>query len=312
MLSRRLTQGRIMRELRHRQIDLQHDVVTRYQRPVGVVEENYRAIPEMEVAELMRFCRHTPKILFEGRDVYTERYINGNSLDSLYIDFQPMERTDIDAIVRNIVFTAKVKDRVIQNSHPWQNCEDFFEFQVENMRAAIEKHPKKTPAWRQAFGLTEKAILEVEKLPAQIDNSRPLCFIHGDRGKTNMVRDKRGKVYFIDWEFACFGDLAYEIAFHLHQMNYCESDQQYFLEKLARALPRRYRSLFDDLEKYSKFIALRSVLYMMRALQECSYSDTSCDRLYLRLKKLSQYPEFWIYVSGPEEVRQKVHELKVS
>ncbi len=299
-----------MREIRHRQIDLQHDVVTRHQRPAGLVEENYRAIPEMDIAELMRHCHHVPKILFEGRDVYTEQYINGNSLDSLYIDFQPVDHADINAIIRNILFAARVKDRVIQASHPWQNCEDFFAFQIENMRAAIEKHPKKTPIWRQAFNLTDDAVREVEKLPAQINNKRPLCFIHGDRGKTNMIRDKWGKLYFIDWEYACFGDLAYEIAFHLHQMNYTDEDQAYFLHRLERALPKKYKSALQDIEPYAKFIALRSVFYMMRALQECSYSDTSCDRLYLRLKRLSQYPEFWIYASTPEEVHEKVHSLK--
>lgn len=301
-----------MREMRHRQIDLQHDVVTRHERPVGLVEENYRAIPETEAAELMRWSSHTPKILFEGRNVYTEQYINGNSLDSLYIDFQPIDRGDINTIIRNILFTARVKNKTLQEGHPWKSCEDFFEFQIENMRAAIEKHPKKTPLWRQAFNLTDDAIREVEKLPAQINDDRPLCFIHGDRGKTNIIRDKHGKLYFIDWEYACFGDLAYEIAFHLHQMNYTDEDQQYFLHRLGKALPKKYKSALQDIEPYAKFIALRSVLYMMRALQECSYSDTSCDRLYLRLKKLSQYPEFWIYASTPEEVRAKVHELKIT
>lgn len=59
-----------------------------------------------------------------------------------------------------------------------------------------------------------------------------MCIIHGDKHKKNAILSDNGELTFIDWELGCIGDIAYDVAFHLHQMAYTESDEGYFLDRL--------------------------------------------------------------------------------
>ncbi|MFC0847567.1 phosphotransferase [Streptomyces noboritoensis] len=53
---------------------------------------------------------------------------------------------------------------------------------------------------------------------------RPFCLVHGDLHRRNLIVDSRGDLWFIDWELAMIGDPLYDLATHLHLMNYNECD----------------------------------------------------------------------------------------
>ncbi|MFD9487230.1 phosphotransferase [Streptomyces sp. NPDC059991] len=54
--------------------------------------------------------------------------------------------------------------------------------------------------------------------------SRPFSLVHGDLHRRNLIVDSRDDLWFIDWELAMIGDPLYDLATHLHLMNYPECD----------------------------------------------------------------------------------------
>ena len=85
--------------------------------------------------------------------------------------------------------------------------------------------------------------------------------MHGDRHKKNAILSNSGEVIFIDWELGCIGDIAYDIAFHLHQMAYTPEDEQYFFSQLRSHFSGDTEKLLSDVELYRLFILARSTLY---------------------------------------------------
>lgn len=259
----------------------------------------------------MRGVHYVPELLAEGPYFYSEKYVNGNSLDSIYTDFAPFEKSDLEDIASNISEVVKIKSRSLQHRQPWQNCQEFFLFQINHTIDALHHQSRRIPLWRQAFGIDWPTVAVLDDLPHQIDRTRPLCFIHGDRQKNKMIRSG-DRLYFIGWEYACIGDLAYELAFHIYQMKYTETDLAYLFNCLEQRLPVKLKTALKDIEVYMKYITLRSVMYYMRILQECAYTKRSCEKFYYRLFQLAQYPEFGVEVPTFEEVQTIIKRLKTT
>ncbi|MBD0746207.1 phosphotransferase [Streptomyces sp. CBMA152] len=53
---------------------------------------------------------------------------------------------------------------------------------------------------------------------------RPFALVHGDLHRRNLIVDSAGDLWFIDWELAMIGDPLYDLATHLHLMDYPECD----------------------------------------------------------------------------------------
>ncbi|MBF6206499.1 phosphotransferase [Streptomyces gardneri] len=99
---------------------------------------------------------------------------------------------------------------------------------------------------------------------------RPFRMVHADVHRKNMiVRD--GRVVFLDWEFALYGDPVYDVATHLHKMGYLPEEQEAFLAAWIAAEPEaatgewrrdlrtyldheRVKSVVVDAVRYSKLL----------------------------------------------------------
>ncbi|MCP2278804.1 phosphotransferase [Nocardia amikacinitolerans] len=100
---------------------------------------------------------------------------------------------------------------------------------------------------------------------------RPFRMVHADVHRKNMIlRD--GRVVFLDWELAVYGDPLYDVATHLHKMGYLPEEQEAFLTAWTAAEPEaasgewsrdlriyleheRVKSVIVDAVRYSKVIA---------------------------------------------------------
>lgn len=49
---------------------------------------------------------------------------------------------------------------------------------------------------------------------------RPFRLVHADVHRKNVIAEATGRYVFIDWELALPGDPVYELAVHLHKMDY--------------------------------------------------------------------------------------------
>lgn len=302
--------GEKMKSSKYCKLDLSNNRVIKYQRKIGIVQEYYRSTTELNILEILNeYNVNIPQILEKKDDYFVEEYIDGVLLDSIYANNCNIDKSDIDSIISNIVLLTTINYQKLSNFKRWKNVIEFFDFQVTNTENIWNNYKTKYSNIYKVLNIDENIIKTLKQLPKQIDINRPLCLIHGDRHKNNMIK-KNKKIYFIDWELSCIGDLAYDIAFHIHQMKYCNSDLNYFIEQLETRLPNQFRSAISDVITYMKFITARSVIYYVKIINDCSYSDELFEKFYFRLKTLSEYKEFGIELGNKDNLRNLLKKEK--
>ncbi|MFJ9035028.1 phosphotransferase family protein [Streptomyces sp. NPDC102406] len=70
-----------------------------------------------------------------------------------------------------------------------------------------------------ALGVDRDALRRLRRFVAGL-RERPLCLVHGDLHRRNLIVDAGGELWVIDWELAMIGDPLYDLATHLHLMGY--------------------------------------------------------------------------------------------
>lgn len=277
--------------------------IVKYQRRIGITQEYYRSIPESEVLEILsKYGMNVPKVLELYDDYFVEEYIDGTLLDDIYTDYSNIDRIVIDDIINNIVGLIRIDFQSLSKYSKWDNVRGFFEYQILNTEEIWNEYNTSYDVFYNLLGINKSTIFKLKQLSKKINFNRPLCLIHGDRHKNNMIK-KDNQVYYIDWELSCVGDLAYDIAFHIHQMKYSEADLKYFLLNLENRLPYEYKSAINDINIYLCFITMRSVIYYVKILYDCDYSEKLLDKFYIRLQKLCEYTELGIKLVSKNDIK---------
>ena len=278
--------------------------VIKYPRYLGITQEYYRSTPEINILEkLIANNISVPKIIEKNSMYFIEEYIDGILLDSLYNDYEKMAKEDLDSIIDNIVKLISINDSNLNKYITWNNVSEFFKLQVDNTESIWKIYKNKYYSLYNLLNINDSIILKLRKLTNVINSNRPLCLIHGDRHKNNMIK-KDNTLFFIDWDLSCVGDLAYDIAFHIHQMKYNQEDLEYFLLNLNNKLPNEYKPILNDINNYLCFITVRSVIYYVKILYDCEYSDELLDKFYIRLQKMCNYDELDINLVNKETIKQ--------
>jgi hypothetical protein len=84
--------------------------------------------------------------------------------------------------------------------------------------------------------------------------------LHGDLHRRNLVVDRRGALWPIDWDLALVGDPLYELATHLHLMDYPVDQEAEVVRRWREAVgPGASRGTAADLPHYLDFKRLQSV-----------------------------------------------------
>lgn len=277
--------------------------IVKYQRRIGITKEYYRSIPESEVLEILsKYGMNVPKVLELYDDYFVEEYIDGTLLDDIYTDYSNIDKIVIDDIINNIVGLIRIDFQSLSKYSKWDNVRGFFEYQILNTEEIWNEYNTSYDVFYNLLGINKSTIFKLKQLSKKINFNRPLCLIHGDRHKNNMIK-KDNQVYYIDWELSCVGDLAYDIAFHIHQMKYSEADLKYFLLNLENRLPYEYKSAINDINIYLCFITMRSVIYYVKILYDCDYSEKLLDKFYIRLQKLCEYTELGIKLVSKNDIK---------
>lgn len=277
--------------------------VIKYQRKVGITQEYYRSTPELEILKILsKYEINIPKILEFNDEYFIEEYIDGTLLDDIYTDYSNIDKIVIDDIINNIVGLIRIDFQSLSKYSKWDNVRGFFEYQILNTEEIWNEYNTSYDVFYNLLGINKSTIFKLKQLSKKINFNRPLCLIHGDRHKNNMIK-KDNQVYYIDWELSCVGDLAYDIAFHIHQMKYSEADLKYFLLNLENRLPYEYKSAINDINIYLCFITMRSVIYYVKILYDCDYSEKLLDKFYIRLQKLCEYTELGIKLVSKNDIK---------
>lgn len=172
-----------------------------------------------------------PKLYFNGINYVYEEFIS-SSKDIKDISNESLMDYVIEYITN--LYKLDLNTKII-----WKDNSEFLKFQIENLKKVLNKKKIK-------FELNE-----INKLYKELDNTRKLCFIHGDIHKENMIIND--KFYLIDWELATYGDLAYELAIHFILMGYSDDEKKTFIDKLAKKINIDIEKILDDIEVYTTF-----------------------------------------------------------
>ena len=157
------------------------------------------------------------------------------------------------------------------------------------------------------LNLSPSIIQYLKSKSGLMNNKRNMSIIHGDRHKKNAIINSSDELIFIDWELGCVGDIAYDIAFHLHQMAYTEEDEKYFLNQLRNRF-KNSEGLFNDIELYRLFLLARSTLYHVY-WTDLVYKTGNKDEIEKQLghfmrryNRLSNFKEFNIQTKSEEQL----------
>lgn len=89
---------------------------------------------------------------------------------------------------------------------------------------------------------------------------RPFSVLHADLHRKNMIVAD-GATWFLDWELALWGDPLYEIAIHLHKMDYPDEQRTEVLRLWRETLPERSTvGPSDDLDLYAAHERIKSAI----------------------------------------------------
>nr|WP_083905772.1 phosphotransferase [Nocardia transvalensis] len=119
--------------------------------------------------------------------------------------------------------------------------------------------------------------------------ARQFRLTHGDLHRKNMIiRD--GETVFLDWELALYGDPLYDVAIHLHKMNYLPAERERFVAAWTAAEPDAAHSGWEhDVEIYLAQARVRSaVLDAVRYAKIIADGGCAPDSERLLVRKLAQ------------------------
>lgn len=98
---------------------------------------------------------------------------------------------------------------------------------------------------------------KMSKLISRMNNINP---VHNDVWNQNIIKDKNGKLWLVDWEYATMGDKHFDLAFYIASQNMNKEEEKIFLDE--------YNS-YDDynayipewMDNYKKFTAWLTIVW---------------------------------------------------
>ncbi len=186
-----------------------------------------------------------PKMLKNGFKYIDIEYIDGNNL----------KKEDDPNIMKGLITSfvyglAQIDCSPLKKYRFWTNNTEFLEYQVNNMLRIMSVNK----AVFDKVELTEKFFDKFKGV--KLDDNRFQRLIHCDIKPENVMYTATD-YYLIDWELACYGDLAYELAMHFKLMEYDEVTINELLAKIAASLGENLETLTRDVKIYMEFEDVR-------------------------------------------------------
>ncbi|MFE4945564.1 phosphotransferase [Streptomyces sp. NPDC056641] len=89
----------------------------------------------------------------------------------------------------------------------------------------------------EELGVGAEALVRLRKRAVGL-RRRPFSLLHCDLHRKNLIVDRHGDLWIIDWELAMIGDPLYDLATHLHLMRYPRREEAGVVRRWQRAVER--------------------------------------------------------------------------
>lgn len=283
--------------------------VIRYPRNIGVVQEYYRYTPENDVIKVLaNNCIKVPKTIKVTKQYLLQEYIEGRLLSEIFKDHNKIDINVINQIVDQICHLTTIDCTELLKFASWINNKSFYTFQCQNTLEVFQNYYRRLNRLYSQLGISLDILNILSSYSNQLDNNRNLSLIHGDRHKKNIILQNNGEIVFIDWELGGIGDIAYDIAFHLHQMAYIEEDEKIFINRLKEKYMGDFNHLLEDIKLYRLFILARSCIYHVYWTDLIYKEGNDLDKkkqlrhFMRRFNKLSKFREFNLSYKSEKEL----------
>lgn len=125
------------------------------------------------------------------------------------------------------------------------------EFPRNNLRKRIQAYVKRAHELGRKWPEIEDNWREMITLMNRMGSLNP-C--HNDVWDQNLIKDKNGKIWLVDWEYATMGDKHYDLAFFIKSMRLNDKQRQIFLDEYNSY--DDYSAYIEEwMPKYERYVA---------------------------------------------------------
>ncbi|MBT2542433.1 aminoglycoside phosphotransferase family protein [Streptomyces sp. ISL-44] len=223
--------------------------------------------PEAEVlAAIGPHVPSAPRLLYTGRDpdFQIHEFIAGRRMDELAPDGKPLPDPVLKAVEGFFFDLLRVPVSAVPAiPRDWPQDADTGGF-AERLLALVRTIRHRGD--EGISGLYDE--LGVPEDPCSLlgDRARGMAerafrLLHADIHRKNMILTEGGRVAFLDWELALWGDPVYDLADHLHKMAYLPGERRAVTEGWERSAPEECRTRWRaDLDYYIAYEAVKSAV----------------------------------------------------
>lgn len=240
-----------------------------------------RIVPENVTLKVLKTSnvKHPKFIKNRFRYVY-EEFIEGKSIHDI-------DKNYLSGIFCNYLYEMNKLDITpLKKYSKWVNNTSFLHYQINNLLIVVRKSEQVEKL--KQLGINFNLLLSLKN--KKLDDNRKQFFIHGNLTKDNLI-DNSGQFTLIDWELACHGDVAYELALLFVVEEYSEENIKVVIDRLCGSLLLEQSTLERDVRVYMQFeYYRRSIVGFIEAIN-CYKSrkpnEILLDQTYKYYKNLS-------------------------
>ncbi|MCX5587905.1 aminoglycoside phosphotransferase family protein [Streptomyces erythrochromogenes] len=223
--------------------------------------------PEAELlAALDGHVPAAPRLLHAARnpDFQIHEYVAGRRVDELAPDGKPLPDAVLKAVEGFFGTLLRVPSTVLPPTPadwpPDGDTPGFAGLLLELVRHIRHRGDAAVRSLYEALGVPDDPCCVLASRAHRLSR-RPFRLLHADIHRKNMIMAEGGRVAFLDWELALWGDPVYDLADHLHKMSCTPADRRTLTEAWERSAPDECRNGWRaDLDFYLDYEAMKSAV----------------------------------------------------
>ena len=136
-------------------------------------------------------------------------------------------------------------------------------FPKNNMRKRLKQYLRKLHSKKQFDPIIENNYREMINLLSKMSRLNPL---HNDLRSENILKDKTGKIWIVDWEYATMGDKHFDISYYMESMALNQKQRAIFLNEY-NAYDNYQAYIPEWLSKYERFVNYLTICWALAQKQ---------------------------------------------
>ncbi|MDX3354567.1 aminoglycoside phosphotransferase family protein [Streptomyces sp. ME01-24h] len=205
-----------------------------------------------------------------GQAASLHRFVPGRPLSQEAPPGTPVGERRLRDIAKVFAYAATVdREQLPKLPRHWPADKDSDGFLAYLVDCAQRVYLEHRPGYGILFDALRVPVDALERFRRRVRDQvgelrpRPFALLHTDLHRDNIVLQKRGNLFILDWELATYGDPLHDLATHLVRMEYTDRERERMKKWWKQTLDQQDRALTDgmdtDLPVYMDFEYAQSV-----------------------------------------------------